>query len=1010
MRTLFTDHLKKISSKYFLEEKILICPSFEIGQQIILNYTRQAGQWINLKAETLHSLAAKIIEPVIAEKAVKAISSKEVLFLVDQLFSNLCKKGRLLYFKKHVKNSGIIHALAENILELKSWGIRFDQLQEAFFIHREKALDLSLLYQCYEQALRQKSFIDPADVIRLATENIKDSDKNKVFILSAKQFYPKNQRDFLKKLPLDRLEVIDEEEIPGIELPKNRLATSLSSATAKVTFSEMRYLFEPSKRPKKAVENDLSIELFCAEDARSEIHKILQILAFDHISLDDVQIIYSDEGAYLDLLYNLFNKIGLPAVFSSGLRGDRSRAGKCLKGFLLWIQDDFSEIGLRKLLKYGLLDRKGDPALTGDLWHLLRLSKIGWGRDRYQKILKKNMDQCRAQMEKEPQNESIQKRLDRLSFLNDWIQRLLEIVPPVHDGQIAFKDLCGCAKDLLKDFVKAKSEEEAGFLAGLLRSICSLEKMAEGKILLEEGIHKIHEIIKDEKFLKKGPRPGHLLVSSLTSGGNSGRRHTFIVGMDEHKFPGAQMQDPVLLDLEREKISADLPLSKDRLKQRLYDFTSMVSSLQGKVFFSYASYDIKDERNLFASSVLLQAYRLKSRKADADYHDLSTYMEKSGRVDSVYHFDDDSRWFGKIIEGDRFKDAEEAVLQIYPWLKEGLQAQRQRKSPRLTVYDGWIGADPGLDPRQNKDFILSCTAIEQYVQSPYAFFIRNILNIKRPEEMKRDNSFWLDAAQRGSLLHEVYDGFIKTLLAMGKIPDGDSQKRIIGKVLQDAIERYADEVPVPALSVFYREVATLERDIDVFIHVNKELENACFSELLFGYSGREPVKICLGNEDAIHIKGKIDRVDIDQQGHYHVWDYKTGSTYAYEQDAYVSGGRQFQHILYAKAFEGIVKDQSKETKVTKCGYIFPTERGRDAAKGFIFARDPLAAEKWQKPLQLLLDLMAGGLFMISDEEDPPYIDDEDLYGSKKEKQDMKLKISQSQDPLIEKWRLLREFK
>ena len=68
----------------------------------------------------------------------------------------------------------------------------------------------------------------------------------------------------------------------------------------------------------------------------------------------------------------------------------------------------------------------------------------------------------------------------------------------------------------------------------------------------------------------------HLFVSDLENGGMSGREYTFIVGMDESKFPGIQIQDPVMLDEEREKISSDLQLSKDRLKEKLYDFTSLL--------------------------------------------------------------------------------------------------------------------------------------------------------------------------------------------------------------------------------------------------------------------------------------------------------------------------------------------------------------------------------------------------------------------------------------------------
>ncbi len=55
-----------------------------------------------------------------------------------------------------------------------------------------------------------------------------------------------------------------------------------------------------------------------------------------------------------------------------------------------------------------------------------------------------------------------------------------------------------------------------------------------------------------------GPRPGRLHVDHLLSGGRSGRRHTFIIGLDDGRFPGSGINDPLLLDHERERLSAEL--------------------------------------------------------------------------------------------------------------------------------------------------------------------------------------------------------------------------------------------------------------------------------------------------------------------------------------------------------------------------------------------------------------------------------------------------------------------
>ena len=94
-----------------------------------------------------------------------------------------------------------------------------------------------------------------------------------------------------------------------------------------------------------------------------------------------------------------------------------------------------------------------------------------------------------------------------------------------------------------------------------------------------------------------------------------------------------------------------------------------------------------------------------------------------------------------------------------------------------------------------------------------------------------------------------------------------------------------------------------------------------------------------GNDIYVSIAGKIDRVDKADTDEYHVWDYKTGSSYSYEEDGYVCAGRQLQHILYAKVIENILKKTNPGAKVTTCGYILPTEKGRSSGKGCIFKRN-----------------------------------------------------------------------
>ncbi len=723
----------------------------------------------------------------------------------------------------------------------------------------------------------------------------------------------------------------------------------------------------------------------------------------EKIPLDKVEIIYTNSDPYLLSLYNICKKLELPAAFSEGLPGDISPSGMALKGFLLWINDDFAEVHLRKLLKYSLIKT---PKSTGtQLAHALRTSRIGWGRERYSQVLNKDISALKAKI-KESGGEKYKWKLDIFEALSDITGRLLKIIPRTdNNGKVDFSRLCSACLQFLSSFVTARDEDGANYQSNLKQRLEVIARITESIIPIEEATDKLLEVISRLPFKISGPQPGHLYISNLSTGGRSGRDNTFIVGMDSHRFPGTHTQDPVLLDEEREKINGDIKLSKDRLKEKLYGFTSMLADLRGRVTVSYSTYDIKDERQMFPSSVYLQIYRLKEGNGSIDYQELLSGPGKPSGSESVKIIDGTGWWMNKLTAEGSLKDARESVFNIYPLLRQGNKAIMERSGDELSIYDGFINPEgEELDPRKNSELVLSCSAIETYAGNPYAFFMQYILKARRPEEVVRDRLNWLDPAQRGSLLHEVFQLFARRIKDTPERINKNEQRKIINRILDGVLEKYTEEVPVPGVAVYSNEVEILKNDLEVFLDINSKLAEPHQLEFEFGYRGKEPVKICIGNDSFIHVAGKIDRVDIDSDGNYHVWDYKTGSAYTYNDGDYIAGGKQVQHILYAKVIEATTGT------VAKCGYILPTEKGMNSGKGCIFERDPQQEESWQEGLNCILDLMAEGLFVISEEENPSFIDDTDIYGTEELKKSIKEKIKNSGNELLIKWKSLKDYK
>ena len=1006
MENCLISKLKKISDEYKLDEKILITPDFNTGHQILQTLSKSGPGWINFKAATVVSLASEIAAEKLLGGNIEIISSVEQNFIIDTIFTELAEEGSLAYFEKHTINTGIISAISDIIIELKMLGLSPGGIRKDYFIDPKKGEDIKLIFSRYEDAIKEKRLADTADIIAAAYKILEGSsapDSRIKYIVLSRYINTPLEREFIKSISAGDLIIIAEEKVYGLDTPKNRWEEKAeeSSIDPASNIERSGWLFDTANAPPALEDN--TIGLFSGATYRNELYELVGRIKAEKIPLDKVEIIYINSDPYLVSLYNICKKLELPAVFSEGLPGDTGPPGMALKGFLLWINDDFAEVHLRKLLKYSLIKT---PKGTGpSLAHALRTSKIGWGRERYSLVLNKEIAALKDKI-KESGGEKYKWKLDIFEALNDITGRLLKTVPRTgSNGKVDFSRLCSACLQFLGSFVTARDEDGASYQANLIRKLEVIARITGSTIPIEEATDKLMEVILRLPFKTSGPQPGHLYISNLSTGGRSGRDNTYIVGMDSHRFPGTHTQDPVLLDEERERISKDIELSKDRLKEKLYGFTSMLAGLRGRVTVSYSTYDIGDERQMFPSSVYLQIYRLKEGNSGIDYQKLLSGPGRPSGPEPAKIIDGIGWWVSKLTGEGSLKDARESVFKIYPQLRQGDKAIRERSGSGLTIYDGLVvpeGAE--LDPRENTDMVLSCSAIETYAANPYAFFLQYILKARRPEEVVRDRLKWLDPAQRGSLLHEVFQLFTRRIKDTAEKIDKKEQGKIINKILDGVLEKYTGEVPVPGAAVYSQEVEILKNDLEVFLDINSKLAEPHLLEFEFGYRGKEPVKICIGASSYIHVKGKIDRIDIDSDGNYHVWDYKTGSAYAYNDGDYIAGGRQVQHVLYAKVIEKTLGT------VVKSGYILPTEKGLGSGKGFKFERDPRQQERWQEGLNCILDLMAEGLFIISEEENPPYIDDTDIYGTEELKKSIKEKIKNSGNELLIKWKSLKDYK
>jgi len=1007
-----------LARKYPREEKILIVRNYHIGQQILENVAKIAP-WTNYRVKSVEKLALELVEDVLIVEDLEAISYLGTQTIIDNIFCKLSDEGKLKYFEKHPVNKGIVEALSRTIQELRMQGVNSSNLKKGYFVNPEKEKDIKLILSAYEKELKEQKFIDKAGILELALKVLEKgpSVREAKYLVFSRHYMRGIEREFINKIGGDNLIVIPEDNVLGLPLTSDVWETDyLNGAEIKTNIERLRWLFASKKAP--AVIKDDTVSFFHAIGYRNEIHEVVRRIIKNKRAVDEVEVVYTNTDGYADLIYSTCEKLGIPVTFSDGIGSHMVNTGRIMMAFLLWIKEDFSEIHFQRILESGGLKQEGTSALA----YLLRTSGVGWGRERYPLVLGKKISETKKEAEalrNEGEKESAEykeEKIKKLEKLKELSEKMLKLVPEVQDKKINFTELCKGCTVFLEQYISIVGDNDVAFIDQAKEKINMLGRLINGEILFDEAIEKLIETVASIRVRSSKPMPGHLHVSHYSLGGKSGRSNTFVVGLDERKFPLKIVQDPILLDGEREKMGIGLEISSEKIRKNLYDMAGLFAGLRGKVTVSYPCFDVKEDRKVFPSSLVLQVFRIKEGKPGADYNDLFNELgEPIGFVEGVQDnifIDETDWWVSNLAEEGVLKDGKKMIKLAFQGIKEGLIADENRNSNIFTKYDGKIEPYSGdLTIRNNEERVVSCSRLELAAKCPYAYFIENVLKIRKPDETIKEPGVWLDAAERGSLLHEVFKEFIDRIKSGKKQLNTEKQQVLIEEILDRWIKKYKEEIPPPNESILQNEVVQLKRDIKVFIQINESIKtDPVGTEILFGAEPGTYVKIKLADGKEILLRGKIDRLDKAGKSEYHVWDYKTGSAYLYDEHTIVAKGEQLQPWLYAEAAEEIMKrNGDTSAEVTASGYLTPTEKGTGDGKGGIFPRST-DNKKWQEALDKILNLIENGYFIISNEKDAcTFCDYSDICGGEKAKTYSNNKLSNDENKELAWWKELKKY-
>lgn len=936
MTAAFLTTLESTCQRNLLDTKWLLAPNLRIANQWKDQVNLNGTPTVNLYSATIQSVVLDLVAPDLATRNAKYASPSHCLILMSKVLMELAKNGELSYLSRVDSIEFLSPLITGTIADMRLNSVDIGTLTNEATEDQTKAADLRKIAMAYSTELESRGLLDYSDCLSQALE-ILDSGANRI------------SADLIVICPI---------ELPSCNLER-KFIKQLETISRFVGPDPSASLSKSSQLSARFV------------SAVGEINEVTQ--AFQDIfgnqpqdSLDQVEILHTDYSTYVPLIHESLIALldesnhsidQLPVTFGEGLSCIYSRPGRALRAWVRWLRNDCVQSMIVRMVREGLLDFDQEDVGLGhaSLSNRLRKLPIGFGANRYQSALTEAISDARNRIELQ-QNREGDSELNDVSSTYDFGLRELEAL------HLAFGKLIELSPGL-DDDPNTVLEAAKQFLNGMARCANKLDQYAKGKLLDDiTGMQSalalaseldfqvwdwLENVAVDSKILASGPRPGCIHVDHLISGGHSGRPRTFVVGMDDSRFPHRSSQDPLLLDFERRQTSAELPTTEERNRQAAREYRLLLSRLSGEVTFSFSVNNFAGDRHLFPGSTLLDTFR---EMTNAPTATLDDFLESVGTPASFCPSEEGAfvcadQWWHAKMSSELDEAQRSGILEAeFGHFVDARQANAQRASNAFTQFDGFVpAAGQWLDPTRKAASRISPSRLETFGTCPRKFFFRYALGIAPPDEHLVDSDQWLDALALGSLIHEVFEEFLREKTAHDQRPKLSRDLEEIHNLLHQKMETLKQTIPVPNQDAYQRQRQRLEKTCEIFLRREEEYCETTGAvpwvfEASIGLGDRpsspidceHPVKISLSDGRQIQVGGRIDRVDRiggPDSLDFAIWDYKSGSNWGFDAGDAFKQGRKLQPFLYAGMLKHRLRAEiDPHAKFQFFGYFFPSPK------------------------------------------------------------------------------------
>jgi ATP-dependent helicase/DNAse subunit B len=745
--------------------------------------------------------------------------------------------------------------------------------------------------------------------------------------------YGRNNEIFIHKTQLfNRLKTMAE-HVQGYHT-NDRLSNSLFQIKSeRLDFSEKIRLYAAVDKQKEV------------EQVAGEIKKLVvdQSIRFSRIAVSSPRL-----ENYRPVIETIFSRYQIPHTFVTGKNIGNSLVIKNLLLLIDLVREDYPAEIFLALLKspYFLYGRNLNSAQVDSIFASLRVKS---GKKEIVGYLEREMNFARERIEDEDDEH-------RLEY-EGVIAAIKSIV-----GEASYLEKSRSANEIYTFFVRLVkqhkivqtiTDEPAGvhitsaeetiqalnrfFQALFFWKVISGKLSSDQKYTLSDLTQVLSLVTSVEKLNPSRPKNLGVQIVPLANLNDQSYEAVFIVGMEEGALPGYNPENRLSLQPDLRELEPFL--KQDKLYQERELFLQILHSPVKSLQLSYPRFN---QDNPVLPSIFLRELERISIEPAKPASNIPLYTESDLLADL---------FSTRTVPGERKKILEKLQKALRTFVQPGnidhlnyrlkILDQRMRLQGS-TIYEGDLSEDNIIVSWLNDYYRrarFSPTQLERYAFCPMIFFFEKILYAELEEELEE----YLSPLDRGIAIHNILFRFYRTL---------PERERTLEALISIA-EKELEKIPAPRSILwdmeknFYMGSTEHAGLLGKFFEYEKETLQQYstiprYFEFSFGnpkqtpddsdpVSASRPFLVERG-PDSYQFKGKIDRIEIADDGTMLVVDYKTGSVPTIRQ---MWEGEKLQLPIYLAAAEQLLSSIHKRLRPAG-GAFYQIKSEQDLGKKIVF--------------------------------------------------------------------------